>query len=491
MKKIIIIGAGFAGLSSGIYARKNGYDAIIFESHFLPGGLCTSWKRKGFTFEGCFHYIKLLGTAKKNMFHSLWKELGIFSSTKIINTDILQTFQDDTGRTLHFYTDPKKLESQMLAHSLKDKKEIKAFCATVKRCYWFTRSAGKNPLILAAKLFNILCAIPFLNKYGNMNLGEYSRCYKDTLIQTAISRFFEHPEVSCIQLPIFLGMYSKEGVNFPEGGSLNLARSVERTFLDLGGKIEYRKKVKRIIINDGRATGIELDNGTLHEADFIISAADGHSTLFEMLDNQYTPPKLLGRYKNLPVYDPFIQVSLGINRFLSDLPCAVRIQTTAPFEIAGEIRNDLLIANFSFDKTMAPSAKSSIVVLYTSNLSWWEKVEYNTEAYQSEKMNILQITVEQLAKILPGISKQIEVSDISTPHTVVRYTNNWKGALGFMVTASFIKELRKPISELPGLSGFYMAGQWTVGMGVPNVALSGKQIIEKICKTDGKKFNTN
>lgn len=47
-KRIIIVGAGIAGLSAGIYARRNGYEATIYESHYLPGGLCTSWKRKGF-----------------------------------------------------------------------------------------------------------------------------------------------------------------------------------------------------------------------------------------------------------------------------------------------------------------------------------------------------------------------------------------------------------------------------------------------------------
>ena len=47
MKKIIIIGAGIAGLSAGIYALKNGFDVTIYESHFLPGGMCTAWQRRG------------------------------------------------------------------------------------------------------------------------------------------------------------------------------------------------------------------------------------------------------------------------------------------------------------------------------------------------------------------------------------------------------------------------------------------------------------
>ena len=44
---IIIIGGGFAGLSAGIYGQMNGYKTTIYEMHNKPGGLCTSWKRKG------------------------------------------------------------------------------------------------------------------------------------------------------------------------------------------------------------------------------------------------------------------------------------------------------------------------------------------------------------------------------------------------------------------------------------------------------------
>jgi len=52
-KKIAIIGAGIAGLSAGAYAQMNGFDSTIYESHNLPGGLCTSWKRGDYTFDGC------------------------------------------------------------------------------------------------------------------------------------------------------------------------------------------------------------------------------------------------------------------------------------------------------------------------------------------------------------------------------------------------------------------------------------------------------
>jgi len=71
---IIIIGAGAAGLSAGCYAQMNGYRSTIFEMHSLPGGLCTTWERKGFINDGCIHY--LFGSGDGQPFNDMWQELG-------------------------------------------------------------------------------------------------------------------------------------------------------------------------------------------------------------------------------------------------------------------------------------------------------------------------------------------------------------------------------------------------------------------------------
>ncbi len=70
----LIIGAGIAGLASGCYVWMNEYDTRIFEMHDKPGGLCTSWTRKGYTIDWCLHW--LVGSAPGPGFHRIWQELG-------------------------------------------------------------------------------------------------------------------------------------------------------------------------------------------------------------------------------------------------------------------------------------------------------------------------------------------------------------------------------------------------------------------------------
>jgi len=487
--KIAIIGAGIAGLSAGIYARRNGYDVTIYESHYLPGGMCTAWKRKGFTFEGCMHYVGLVGSAPTHAYYSQWHELGALPQLKFIHHDVFHTFRDPSGRTLTLYTDVDRLQEELLSLSPADEKEILALCKAIKRYAWFIRAAGRNPFRLLAKGVGMLTAIPLLKRYGDLDLAQYAARFKDPLIRHALTYLFVKPEFACVNLFFFLAGLHIKGTGYPQGSSLALARAIERTFLELGGELVYRRKVSRIEVRDGRATGIELEDGTVVEADLVVSAADGHTTLYNMLEDKYTTPVQRERYDTHPLYSSFVQVSLGVNKDLSGTPHVVKAQTAAPFEVAGQTRQELWYQHFAYDPTLAPPGKTVVTVLYPSDLDWWGTLGYKSEAYEAEKGRILETTIAQLEQFLPGISAQVEVSDVATPFTTRRYTHNWQGACGFMMTKELAGELvMNPQYTLPGLDGFYMIGQWVKGFGTPMAAASGKEVIQQICKAEGKRF---
>ena len=73
-KSMIIIGGGLTGLAAGCYGQMNGYRTSIFEMHKIPGGLCTGWKRKGYTIEGALHWV--MGTNPETDLYKVWEELG-------------------------------------------------------------------------------------------------------------------------------------------------------------------------------------------------------------------------------------------------------------------------------------------------------------------------------------------------------------------------------------------------------------------------------
>ncbi len=93
---------------------------------------------------------------------------------------------------------------------------------------------------------------------------------------------------------VFVMAYLNEAdAGYPIGGSIPMAERSERRYLDLSGQIHYNsRRVEKILVENNKAVGIRLTDGTEHHADYVISAADGHATIFEMLDGKYADDKI-------------------------------------------------------------------------------------------------------------------------------------------------------------------------------------------------------
>jgi len=145
-----------------------------------------------------------------------------------------------------------------------------------------------------------------------------------------------------------------------------------------------------------------------------------------------------------------------------------------------------------FDPTMAPPGKSAVEVWYATRYDYWETLARDRTAYEAEKKRIADATITELDRRWPGFASQVEVVDVPTPATYVRYTGNWQGSPdGWYITPDNMKK-QTLLRTLPGLSGLYMVGQWTAPFtGTVFAALSGRQLIQLLCEQNKKPFVTS
>jgi len=122
---VIIIGAGIAGLSAGCYAQMNGYESRIYELHRIPGGLCTSWRRGDYLFDGAIRYLS--GTHPHSKVHRLWEELGLLEGQQIHYYDEFVRYQGRDGRAVALHTDIDRLEAHLLELAPQDERPIREF----------------------------------------------------------------------------------------------------------------------------------------------------------------------------------------------------------------------------------------------------------------------------------------------------------------------------------------------------------------------------
>jgi phytoene dehydrogenase-like protein len=237
-----------------------------------------------------------------------------------------------------------------------------------------------------------------------------------------------------------------------------------------------------------------LTDGNELRSDYVISAADGHTTIFDMLDGRYINKKIQGYYDELPLFPPLVYISLGVARSFEEIPpiaTGIDYPLKESIIIGGQERKRISVLIYNFDPTLAPTGKTMVRVMFPSDYDYWKKLNQDPERYKKEKEQIVDQVISSLDQIFSGLATQVEMRDVATPMTFERYTGNWRGSFqGWFETT---KTLRMRMSKtLPRLKNFYMAGQWVEpGGSVPVVIMSGRNVTQIICKQDKKKFVTS
>lgn len=496
-KSIIIIGAGIAGLSAGCYARMNGYEATIFELHSQPGGLCTAWQRKGYTFDGCIHY--LFGSGPGRPFNQMWLELGAVQDRPMVNHDEFMHIVGPDGQRLIVYSDPDRLEAHLKAMAPEDSRLITSFADGIRTFTDFdmTLLQAKPRTTMSADDWREfgLGVMPFavpLAKWGMVSAAEFATRFRNPFLQQAIPLMFAWPDCPVMVGQSLLAYMHTGNAGFPVGGSLAFAQAIEQRFLELGGDIHYNAQVQRILVKDGRAVGVRLYDDTTHTADYVISAADGRGTVYELLDGAYADRDVHRTYDgHLPMHS-VLQVSLGVGRDLSAEPHWTSYILDEPLEVAGQPVRDVGVKHYCFDPTLAPPGKSAVTLLFETDYHYWQRI-YARRIYDMEQLQVSDTVCRFLDGLYPGLLEAIEVKDVATPMSYERYTGNWLGSTcGWLLTKDTMRLMIQGLPKtLPGLGHFYMAGQWVEpGGSVPVVAMSGRNAIQLICHDEDRPFRT-
>jgi phytoene dehydrogenase-like protein len=492
-KSIIIIGGGLTGLSAGCYGRMNGYKTSIFEMHDKAGGVCTGWKRKGYIIDGAMNW--LVGT-KPGGYHKFWEELGAAKDWKIYNHDRYSIIENKEGTAFTVYCDADRLEQYLLELAPEDKDVIRELTGLL-RSIDFNIPADKPAELYSLfdkiKMIKMLSFLRQMKKWGKVSAGNFTGRMKNPFLREMFPLVFG-TDIPMIWSLMALSLQHRKMAGYPIGGALAFVNSIERRYLALGGEIHFNSRVDKILVEDNKALGVKLADGKEYRADWIISAGDGRTAIFDMLGGKYIDDTIKNMYDHPKLFSPLVYVGLGVNRSFDDIPPSLNglsFPLDKPIVIAGKEHPVMRVLVYKFDPTLSPTGKNVVVVGYDTDYKYWQKLRQDPARYKAEKERICNDVIAGLEQRFPGITAQVEMRDVATPITWERYTGNWRGAYeGWQFsTSSFTSSMKK---TLPGLDNFYMAGQWVnPGGGMPTAAMSGNHTIQFICKKDGKKFVTS
>ncbi len=483
-KKVIIIGGGPAGLAAGLYCRKAGLDPVVLEKHTLPGGLCTNWKRNGYSIDGCVHFI--MGSGVGSPFHEMWKELGVFEEINpekdfVYHNDFFH-FRFADGKEVTISSDLEKIENDLGKQFPEDIKQIKAFTDGVRSLRGFTPpldllKGGKNLWHAFKQSFRYIFAI---YKWKNITIEQFSSKFKSRELRDAFVRLW-YPDYNMLYILLILDWLNRGLAGYPIVTSLGFSKVLEKKLLERGGEIRYNSRVKKIIFDNGRAAGVILDSNENIFGDYIINTASSPWSMNMML-----PGINIGK-TDYTITPPLVHISYGTSYDFSGYEssaCGLQLELNPPIKMAGEDRVFLLIHIYNFTPNLAPEGKTLVKIMFPSDYEYWNKLkQLDDSAYKDEKEKCSAAVLNAMERYFPGFSRTIDMTDIATPVTFYRYTENQNGSLiAWGAVPATPMMLPKTIK---GVSNLVLAGHWVMpGGGVPQAAMSARQAVQLICMNE-------
>jgi phytoene dehydrogenase-like protein len=464
MYDAIIIGAGIGGLVCGCYLAKAGMKVLICEQHYKPGGYCTSFTRQGFTFDAAPHCF---GSYRKDgMMRKILQGLEVDNKLNIIRPDPSDIIMTPDYEVI-FWNNFEKTINEFQVLFPKEGNKIKDF---------FYLLVSTDP-----------------SSFSKMRRLTFQKLLDEYFTDNKLKAILSLPLLAICGLPssllsAFVGakLYSEflfDGGYYPNGGMQKLPDALAERFKEFGGELRLSSLVKKIKVKNAKITGIVLEKGDLITSTFVISNCDARQTFLKLLGEEKIEKEFCKMLKELtPSMSNFI-LYLGINKDFKPLQkpgttfyffshydskkayCALR---KGDFEGYGGYA-----FRISHDKS---TIYAGMPAPYKNKMFW----KYN-------KYKLLDSFIERIKKYsIPHISKDIIYKDAATPHTMYRYTSNYKGAsYGWAGIPSqlIIPELRIPSF----IQDFYLVGHWTTfGVGISGAAYVGYDTAKIISKKDRK-----
>lgn len=491
MKKVIIIGAGTSGLAAGIRLQTLGFDCEIYEKNEAVGGRMYQIKEQGFTFD--------VGPTIVLM-PEMYKELFRFSGVN--PNDYLKMTLLEPMNTIH-YPDQTKIE---ISHNLtKFVQELETFSEKETAGYLKYLSDVYSRYVIAKEAF---LEKAYRKPSEFYNLKTFKSLYQLRTLNSAyqsISSFvkedklrkalsfqtlyvgispFSSPSIYTI-IPMIELLY---GVWYIKGGMYQMAKAMEKRFLELGGKIHFKQAVEEIVIDHGIVQGIKV-NESIQKADIVLSNADFPWTMKNLIkENKYK-----GKYKDKKIDN----MGYSSSSFIMYFGLSKKYPTTVhQIHFAKDFKkniNDLfegiipedpsfyLYSPSQIDFDMAPEGKEGLYVLVPV-----PSLHKNEIHWDNDTVHQLRRVVMDKMKCINGfedIEEHIEYEKIFTPETFKEKFNLQFGATFGLQPSLFQSLYYRPQATSNKVKNLYFVGSSNhPGAGVPIVLMSAKIVTSEIVR---------
>lgn len=488
MKKIAVIGSGFAGLSAASTLAKAGYDVTIFEKNESAGGRARKFEVDGYMFD--------MGPS--------WYWMP----------DVFESYFNFFGKKASDYYTLKRLDpSYRIYYSKEDVLDVPAGLEALYQMFDKLEPGSSEHLkkFIAEGKFKYEVGINKLVRKPGISLTElfdldlFKGLFKLHVfesISTYVKKYFKHPQlVQLLEFPVlFLGatpentpaLYSLMnyadlalGTWYPEGGMHKIVEGMVSVAQEQGVKLEYNSPVQAIDTDGNKVKGVTV-NGIFKPFDYVVAGADYHHVEQTLLPPAYR--RYTEAYWNKRVMAPSSLIFyLGVNKKLNKLLHHNLFFDQDFSKHAVEIYDNpswpsnplfYVCCTSKSDETVAPAGHENVFILVP--------VAPDLEDNEAIREKYFNLVLDRLEKLTGESLRGNIVYNRSYAHRdFISDYNAFKGnAYGLANTLKQTANLKPSILNKK-LNNLFYTGQLTVpGPGVPPSLISGQVVAEELMKRD-------
>jgi len=477
----VVIGAGVGGLVCANLLAREGLRVLLVERHYMVGGYCSTFRRKGFVFDAASHFYPLLGNPA-SLTGKLVRELG--ADVDWVKMDPVDTFHLPDGSRFEAPADFDAYLADLKGAFPHQQAELDAFFKDVRQAHM----VGLLHYFRGVETKRIA---PFEKLTVRDALDRHFSDPKLKLLLTADCPHWGSPPCdtsfvfdSMLRLSYFMGNY------YPVGGSQAFVDELARCFEARGGHILMKSRVDRILAEDGRAVGLAIETGPRHRrrlvtvrAGAVISNADLRQTLERLIEPRWLDPGLMATVQSMRPSWPCCLTHFGLRGV--DAATLERLQgyywdDWDPDKLGRDGLRFKLFVPTLYEPRMAPPGCHVLIVQKVV------EIDYRAiEDWPAHKAAIDRFVTKHLERVFPGFQRHVVVRATATALTSYRFTLNQQGSMLGWAMAPDQLGARRPGVEGP-LRGLFFTGHWVrPGGGITPVIVSAMNAANAVARHIG------
>lgn len=490
---VVVIGAGNGGLTAACSLAQRGMKTLLLERHNIPGGCATSFCRGRFEFEVALHQLSGLGTADKpGPLRFVLDNLGVLDRVEWVVMENLYRVLIPGQLDITLKADREAVITTLQEKFPDESDRIKDFFDLVyKFCLEFfsmSRDPNANPE-----------TYPTYFQYALKTTQEIlDQFFVNPLLKMAVSVYWGYvgvppAQLSFADIAILLFAYIELKPFHIKGGSQALSNAILEKYYEADGEARFNCGVSKILVEDGRVTGVVTEAGDTIKTDYVVSNASTLSVYTELIDPEHVPDSQLKILGGSTIGPSALTLYIG----LDCEPAQVGIDETTNFlgtttdtnkvfssakKVDIEDEYVLLTCYNISDPDSSPPGTSQVVIVDLKYGEPW--LEIPPHQYYDKKYELANKLLDRIEKLFPGFREHIEEIEVATPITHMRFLGTPGGAIyGF---DQYAKDSNMFVSPRSPIKGLFFAGAWA-GMGGFQPTLSSGVAAARAVLRDRKK----